>query len=426
MLYALYELNQAALAPLRETAKLSASGLASPMSPVGHTAFARNVAAMTDMFAQATRRRAKPQWRLDQTTVNGETVRVEPKPVMRLPFCRLLHFVRDPKGLEAARPGASADPKVLIVAPMSGHYATLLRGTVAAMLPDHDVYITDWTNARDVPVAFGRFDLDDYVDYLQRFIRHIGGRPNVMGVCQPGPAVLMAASIMAEDEDPNRPSSIIVMGSPIDARKSPTAPNVLAAEREIDWFQENLIQMVPPPYPGWLRQVYPGFIQLQSFIAMNVDRHVDAHWRYFEHLVEGDKDSADKHEEFYDEYLAVMDLTAEFYIQTVHEVFQEYLLPRGEKTWRGRPVNPQAIRDIGVMTVEGEKDDISGIGQTQAAHDLCVNVPAHMQRDYIQQGVGHYGVFNGRRWREEIQPRIAEFIRSIGEGSARPKTKKAA
>ena len=285
------------------------------------------------------------------------------------------------------------------------------------MLPGHDVYITDWKNARNVPLSQGRFDLNDYVDYLIEFLRVIGPGTHGVAVCQPGPALLAAAAIMAEDMDPCRPASITIMGSPIDARRSPTVPNLLAQERKFEWFERNMIYTTPAPYTGVMRRVYPGFVQLYSFLSMNHDRHLNAHYDYFHHLVEGDGDSADKHRNFYDEYLSVLDLTEEFYLQTIREVFQEFSLPEGNFMHRGRRVRPEAITDIALMTVEGENDDISGIGQTQAAHDLCGNIPSEMKFDYIQPGVGHYGVFNGSRWRTEIQPRLAKFI--IEHDSAR-------
>ena len=273
------------------------------------------------------------------------------------------------------------------------------------------MFVTDWSNARDVPMAEGRFDLDDYIDHIRTMLGVMGARAHVIGVCQPGPAVLAAAAMMAEDKDPGRPRSMTFMGSPIDARFSPTVTNRLAEERPFTWFQSNMIYTVPPPHPGVLRRVYPGFVQLASFMSMNMEKHQEAHRRYFDHLVAGDGDSADKHRVFYDEYLSVLDLTEEFYLQTVEKVFQKHLLPRGELYHRGRLVDPKAITDIALMTVEGELDDISGVGQTQAAHGLCPNIPDDQKELYIQPGVGHYGVFNGRRFKEEIFPRVAAFIR---------------
>jgi len=305
---------------------------------------------------------------------------------------------------------------VLIVAPLSGHYATLLRGTVQAFLQDHEVFITDWSNARDVPLSEGRFDFHDYVDHVRRMLQVLGPRPHVVAVCQPGPAVLAAASLMSEDSDESRPATMTIMGSPIDARMSPTVTNKLAEERPFAWFESNMIYSVPGPYPGVGRRVYPGFVQLASFMSMNLDKHQDAHLRYLQHMMAGDGDSADKHLEFYDEYLSVLDLTEEFYLQTVDVVFQRYLLPKGELVHRGRLVRPDLITDIGLLTVEGENDDISGIGQTQAAHGLCSGLPDELKEDYVQPHVGHYGVFNGRRFREEIYPRVRAFIRKAEAG----------
>ena len=336
-------------------------------------------------------------------------MRVNTHTVWSSPWVNLVHFSRESADLRKAG-RRTLDPAVLIVAPLSGHYATLLRGTVEAFLPDHDVYITDWVNARQVSVLEGRFDFHDYVDHIQDMLRVLGPRPHVVAVCQPGPPVLAAATRMAEDEDPSRPASMTFMGSPIDARLSPTAPNKLAEERPFAWFKSNMIYTVPPPHPGVGRRVYPGFVQLYSFMSMNAQRHQDAHKADFEHLVLGDGDQAAKHLEFYDEYLSVLDLTEEFYLQTIDIVFQQHLLPRGLLTHRGREIRPAVVKDIALMTVEGELDDISGVGQTQAAHVLCTEIPDDKRMLYVQPGVGHYGVFNGRRFREEIYPRVRSFI----------------
>lgn len=411
MLYSAYEFAYAAVAPARMAAGLGARFWRSPLNPTADTWAARSTAAALDVFENMMRRYPKPEWGIDRTTIDGVDVPVTIETVDKKDFCTLLHFKRDKAALKKARGSEKPDPRVLIVAPMSGHFATLLRGTVGAMLPDHEVYITDWTDARDVPVARGRFDLNDFIDYLIDFMRTVGPGAHAMAVCQPGPALLAAASVMAERGDSARPASMILMGSPIDSRRSPTVPNVLSQERPYAWFERNMIYTVPPPYAGAMRRVYPGFVQLYSFLAMNSDRHLNAHYDYFQHLVEGDGDSADKHRAFYDEYLSVMDMTEEFYLQTIAEIFQKHSLPEGRFMHRGRRVKPEAVTDIALMTVEGENDDISGIGQTQAAHDLCVNIPADMQLDYVQPKVGHYGVFNGSRWRDEIQPKIAEFIR---------------
>jgi poly(3-hydroxybutyrate) depolymerase len=294
---------------------------------------------------------------------------------------------------------------------MSGHYASLLRGTVEAMLPAHDVYITDWSDARHVPIIEGRFDLNDYIDTLLRIMREVLPKAHVVAVCQPGPAALAATALLCEMNDPAAPLTLTIMGSPIDARESPTEPNHVAMAHPLEWFKKRAISSVPFPYPGAFREVYPGFLQLHSFISMNRARHVEAHTDYFDDLVKGDGESAAKHREFYDEYLAVMDLTAEFYLQTIDVVFQRHLLPKGEFEHRGQLVRLGAIRNTGVLTVEGEHDDISGIGQTQAVHDLLTGLPAAMRADHVQPGVGHYGVFNGSRFRKEIQPRMAEFMR---------------
>jgi poly(3-hydroxybutyrate) depolymerase len=409
MLYTAYELGYAAFAPARVAAGLGARFWRSPLNPIADSWLARTSAAALDVFENMTRRYPKPEWGISETTVNGRPAPVTIEVAVRKDFGNLLHFRRDESALAAA--GAGDDPKMLIIAPMSGHYATLLRGTVEAMLPAHDVYITDWADARQVPITAGRFDLNDYIDYVMDFLRALGERPHAMAVCQPGPALLAATAIMAEDEDPSRPATITIMGSPIDARRSPTVPNLLAQQRPYEWFERNMIHTVPAPYAGMLRRVYPGFIQLYSFLSMNSDRHLNAHYDYFNHLVEGDGESAEKHRNFYDEYLSVLDITEEFYLQTIREVFQEHSLAEGKFIHRGRRVKPEAITDTALLTIEGERDDISGVGQTQAAHDLCVSLPDRMKEDYVQAHVGHYGVFNGSRWRNEIQPKIQAFAR---------------
>ncbi|MEM6415032.1 MAG: polyhydroxyalkanoate depolymerase [Pseudomonadota bacterium] len=410
MLYSAHELGLSLFAPARVAAGVGAQFWRSPLNPLADSWLARTSAAALDVFEHATRRYPKPKWNIASTHINGIDVPITIETAKKDDFCTLLHFKRDPERLSTAQSGGAPDPKVLIIAPLSGHYATLLRGTVEAMLPEHDVYVTDWANARMVPVACGRFDLNTFIDYLIDYVRVIGGC-HAIAVCQPGPALLAAASVMAEDEDPMRPLSITIMGSPIDTRRSPTAPNVLAQERPFHWFERNMIYTTPSPYPGMMRRVYPGFVQLYSFLAMNSDRHATAHYEYFLNLVKDDGDNAEKHRAFYDEYLSVIDLTEEFYLQTIKDVFQEHSLPDGKFVHNGRLVRPSAITDTALMTVEGEKDDISGIGQTQAAHDLCVNIPSDMQLDYIQPAVGHYGVFNGSRWRSEIQPKVRDFIR---------------
>ena len=409
MLYALHEASFYASTPLRLAARAARDFWGSPLNPAAESDLGRRLHAGADLFSNVTRRYGKPDWRIDSIKVGQVDVRVRPTVVWESPWARLIQFDRDMSDMRRAGK-FSLDPAVLIVAPLSGHYATLLRGTVEAFLPDHAVFVVDWINAREVSVLQGRFDFHDYIDHIRQMLTALGPRPNVVAVCQPGPPVLAAAALMAEDNDPSRPASMTFMGSPIDARLSPTVTNNLAEEKPFAWFQSNMIYTVPPPYPGMGRRVYPGFVQLASFMSMNKAKHQEAHQRYFQDLVKGDGDSADKHLEFYDEYLSVLDLTEEFYLQTIDIVFQNHLLPKGELTHRGRLVNPTAITDIGLMTVEGENDDISGIGQTQAAHALCSSLPDSMKEDYVQPNVGHYGVFNGRRFREEIYPRVRDFI----------------
>lgn len=414
MLYSFVELTRAAMQPWRAAANATRRGLRSPLNPAGDTLAGRATAAAADLFESLTRYYGKPEWNISPFDLDGNPVDTEIETVWERPFCQLQHFKRDRAALARAR-GVKAseikDPKVLFVAPMSGHHATLLRGTVEAFLPDSEVYITDWTDARHVPVHEGRFDLDDYVEYVREMITALGEDVHVVAVCQPGPPTLAAIALMAEDGDAARPASMTFMGSPIDARKSPTVPNKLAEERPFEWFRDNLIQTVPAVYPGGMRRVYPGFLQLTGFINMNYDRHVDAHWRFFNQMIDGDGDSADRHRDFYDEYLSVMDLTEEFYLQTISDVFQEHKLALGTMMVRERAVRPEAITDVALLTVEGENDDISGIGQTQAAHTLCSSLPDTLREDYVQPGVGHYGVFNGRRFREEIAPKMKAFMR---------------
>ena len=410
MLYALHEASFYASTPLRLAARAARDFWGSPLNPASESDLGRRIHAGADLFSNVTRRYGKPDWRIDTIKVGQVDVRVRPTVVWESPWARLIQFDRDMSDMRRAGK-FSLDPAVLIVAPLSGHYATLLRGTVEAFLPDHAVFIVDWVNAREVSVLEGRFDFHDYIDHIRQMLAVLGPRPNVVAVCQPGPPVLAAAALMAEDNDPSRPASMTFMGSPIDARLSPTVTNTLAEEKPFAWFQSNMIYTVPPPYPGMGRRVYPGFVQLASFMSMNKAKHQEAHQRYFQDLVKGDGDSADKHLEFYDEYLSVLDLTEEFYLQTIDIVFQQHLLPKGELVHRGRRVKPEAITDIGLMTVEGENDDISGVGQTQAAHTLCSGLSDDQKEDYVQPNVGHYGVFNGRRFREEIYPRVRDFIR---------------
>ncbi|TIS95006.1 MAG: polyhydroxyalkanoate depolymerase [Mesorhizobium sp.] len=408
MFYQLYELNHAALQPARLYADAVRMLYTNPLNPLSHTSWGRSVAATAELFERTTRRYSKPQFGLTKTVVDWKSVEVTEKTVWSRPFCNLLRFER------AVPAGRRPDPKLLIVAPMSGHYATLLRGTVEAMLPHADVHITDWVDARMVPLSEGSFDLDDYIDYIVDMLHALGPDTHVMAVCQPSVPVLAAVALMETRGDPFVPSTMTLMGGPIDTRRNPTAVNLLAEEKGIDWFRDNVVMQAPWPVPGFGREVYPGFLQLSGFMSMNLDRHIIAHKDFFMHLVKHDGDNAEKHRDFYDEYMAVMDLTAEFYLQTVDTVFVRHALPKGEMTHRGVAIDPSAIRNVALFTVEGENDDISGLGQTQAAHDLCVNIPADRHAHYMQPAVGHYGVFNGSRFRSEIVPRIVDFITSYG------------
>ena len=409
-LYWLYEMGQAALDPARAFADASRLFYRNPANPISHTTFGKSMAASMELFERVTRRYGRPEWLIDSTTVGAERIPVHINTVWERPFCKLLHFER-----AFERAPRRPQPKLLIVAPMSGHYATLLRGTVEAFLPTHEVYITDWADARMVPLAEGRFDLDDYIDYVIEMLRFLGTNMHVMAVCQPAVPVLAAVSVMEAERDPFAPISMTLMGGPIDTRRNPTAVNNLAQERGIDWFRNHVITKVPFPHPGVMRDVYPGFLQLNGFISMNLDRHVDAHKALFANLVKGDGDQVDKHRDFYDEYLAVMDLAAEYYLQTVETVFIRHALPKGEMTHRGVLVDPSKVTRVALMTVEGEKDDISGLGQTEATHGLCSSIPDHRRVHYVQPGVGHYGVFNGSRFKSEIVPRINDFMLSAAD-----------
>jgi poly(3-hydroxybutyrate) depolymerase len=411
-LYWLYEMGHAALNPARAAADATRLLFRNPLNPLYSTSFGKSVVAAAELFERSTRRYGRPDWRISSTLVGAERVPVHLTSVWERPFCRLIRFER-----AFEHPPRRPQPRLLLVAPLSGHYATLLRGTVEAFLPNHDVYITEWSDARTVPVSEGTFDLDDYIDYVISMLHALGGDTHVVAVCQPAVPVLAAAALMEADDDPYMPVTMTLMGGPIDTRVNPTAVNLLAQKRGINWFRHNVISKVPFPNPGFMRDVYPGFLQLHGFISMNLDRHIEAHRNLFLNLVKGDGDSAHKHKEFYDEYLAVMDLAAEYYLQTVDTVFVRHALPKGEMMHRARPIDPGQIRRVALFTVEGEHDDISGVGQTEAAHGLCLNLPAERQAHWLQPGVGHYGVFNGSRFRSEIAPRIADFILSMSHGT---------
>jgi poly(3-hydroxybutyrate) depolymerase len=406
MLYQYYELQRAGLEPMRLLASGALSMLDMPGNPLRPTALGRYAAAALNSFEHNTQFFGKPAFGHHTTTIDGAPVAVTEEVVHRSVWCDLLHFRR-----ATARPN---DPTLLIVAPLSGHFATLLRGTVEAFLPDHDVYITDWTNARDVPVAASDFDLDDYIDTVIAHVHLLGPKTHVLAVCQPAVPVLAATALMNAAEDPLAPATMTLIGGPIDTREAPTEVNGFAKRHSLEWFASNVIHRVPLGNIGFMRRVYPGFLQLAGFMAMNLDRHMEAHWQMFQHLVDGDGESLDSKRAFYKEYKAVMDMPADYYLQTISAVFQDHLLPRGLLMSHDRPVDCAAITRTALLTIEGERDDISGIGQTRAAHPLCRNLPDRMKQHYEQPGVGHYGLFNGSRFRGEIAPRIKRFIAAHG------------
>lgn len=410
--YFWYDAAHMMLAPARAASDMTKLMLSNPANPLSYTPVARSMSAACEMFERSTRRYEKPAFGLDTTLIEGERVAVTEEIIWRKPFCQVIAFKR------GATATPKKHPKLLIVAPMSGHHATLLRGTVEAFLPNHEVMITDWLDASMVPVSEGVFDLDTYIDYLEDMYRDLGPDLHVLGVCQPSVPALAAVALMEAANDPAVPRSLTMMGGPVDTRRSPTAVNLLAEERGVAWFRENCIKVVPLGHPGVSREVYPGFLQLTGFMAMNLDRHVTAHRDMFNHLVSGDGDAAEKHREFYDEYMAVMDLTAEYYLQTVEKVFVTHALPKGEMMHRDLPVDLLAIRRCAIMAVEGERDDISGVGQTLAALELTPNLSSDKKAYHLQMGVGHYGVFNGSRFRAEIAPRISDFILTQGAKAA--------
>lgn len=412
MLYQLHELQHALMTPVRIQAELTRSVFQNPFNPLSYTALGRTIGASAEMTARMTRRFGRPEFGLMETKIAGKTVEIEENVVAEKPFCSLLNFKRKTN---------RNDPKILLVAPMSGHYATLLRGTVEALLPHHDVYVTDWEDARQVPMSAGGFNFDDYVTYLREFMSLLGPETHIIAVCQPAVPVLAAVSLMASENDPNQPLSMTLMGGPIDTRVSKTEVTELAETRPLKWFESTVLYNVPLYYPGANRRVYPGFLQLSGFMSMNLDTHVGSHLKFFHHLVSGDGESSEKHRKFYNEYMSVMDIPAEFYLGTVAEVFQKHSLPRGKMKWRDPysnklvDVRPQDIQHTALLTIEGELDDISARGQTTAAHELCYSLPQRKQFHHFQLACGHYGIFNGRRWREQIMPRIRNFIRSFDE-----------
>jgi poly(3-hydroxybutyrate) depolymerase len=401
MLYDAYEMQRSLLAGASTLANIGAGWMQNPANPFSYSHMGPIVASALDVFAHASATRGKPEFGLATTMVKGKTVPVAEEIVLQKPFGALKRFRRE---------GIEGGPRLLIVAPMSGHYATLLRGTVERMLPGHDVYITDWQDAKLVPMSAGRFDLDDYVDYLIEFLEHIGPGAHMLAVCQPSVPAYAAAAVMSADDHPARPRTLTMMGGPIDTREAPTAVNTLATKRPHSWFQQNVIATVPYHYPGSGRKVYPGFLQLAGFMTMNLGSHLTSHWEMFKHLVEGDGNSADATKDFYEEYRSVCDMTEEFYLQTIDVVFQRHQLPKGEMTHRGRRVDPAAIKDVAILAIEGERDDISGLGQTQAALKISTSLPEKMKLYHMAEGVGHYGIFNGSKWRTRIAPVVEKWI----------------
>jgi poly(3-hydroxybutyrate) depolymerase len=408
MLYQIHEMNRTLLSPLVQWAEASAKLFSNPVSPLAHTPFAQRLAAGYELIYRLGKEYEKPQFGINSTVINDQTVSVFEEVAELKPFCRLLHFKKD---LSAKEFSALKQPTVLLVAPLSGHHSTLLRDTVCALLPDHDVYITDWTDARMVPVSEGPFHLHDYIYYVQDFIRKLGPDVHVISVCQPTVPVLAAISLMATDKDPKLPKTMTMMGGPIDPRKSPTEVNDLATKKPFSWFENTVIYSVPPTYPGFGRRVYPGFLQHAGFVAMNPRRHAQSHWDFYMHLRKGDNESAEEHRKFYDEYNAVLDMPAEYYLETIKEIFQEFRLAKGIWEIEGKPVRPQDIKTVALFTIEGELDDISGSGQTEAAQDLCSSIPKSKKQHFTAPKCGHYGIFSGRRWREIICPKIGEFIK---------------
>ncbi|MDD0841038.1 polyhydroxyalkanoate depolymerase [Curvibacter sp. HBC61] len=401
MLYQAYQLQSDLTSPLRLLAQHLGSALLLPGTE--RTAL-RQLAAASEVFSRLRLTHSRPAYGITEVLIDGEAVPVTEEVALTLPFGTLLHFAKP------RLPGQAALPVVLLAAPLSGHFATLLRETTRTLLQDHDVYITDWHNARDVALHEGAFGLDDYIDYLMRFLRHLGEGSHLVAVCQPCVAALAATALLAEDKDPAQPRSLTLMAGPVDCRVNPTEVNRLAISQPIEWFEKNLISHVPWPHRGFMRRVYPGFVQLSAFISMNPDRHQQSFKNMYQHLVDGEFEQAETLKTFYDEYLAVNDLPAEFYLETVEKVFQTYDLPLGKLTFQGRTVDPAAIRRTALLTIEGERDDICSVGQTVAAQDLCRNVRPYLKNHHVQTGVGHYGVFSGRKWNQQIYPRVRDSI----------------
>jgi poly(3-hydroxybutyrate) depolymerase len=401
MLYDAYEFQRTMMSAASAWANLGAQWLQNPMNPMSYSNMAPMMASGLDVFAHASASRGKPDFGFTHVEIDGKNVPVTEEILLRKPFGQLKRF---------RRRGVLNQPKLLVVAPMSGHYATLLRGTVERLMISHDVYITDWRDAKMVPLSEGNFDLDDYIDYIIEFLEKLGPNTHMLAVCQPSVPAYAAAAVMAANKHPCRPRTLTMMGGPVDTRKAPTAVNTVATQRPLAWFEQNVIHTVPVYYPGAGRKVYPGFLQLTGFMAMNLGNHLVSHWSMFKHLVEGDEEGADSTKAFYDEYRSVCDMSSDFYLQTIDQVFQRHLLPKGEFMHRGKLVDPAAIEDIGLLAIEGERDDISGIGQTKAALTLATALPAAEKKYLLAERVGHYGIFNGRRWREQIAPVVDQWI----------------
>jgi poly(3-hydroxybutyrate) depolymerase len=400
MLYQLYDWQRTALEPWRLFAQAANELYGHPDSPLSYLPGSRNVAAAFDLMSRLTRRYERPEFGITSVVSEGREYVVREVYDVEKPFCRLLHF---------EKVGGPAQPKVVVFAPLSGHFATLVRDTVRTLLADHDVWVTDWIDAKEIPIAVGPFRFDDYVEYVRDFLKFLGPEAHSISVCQPTVPVLAAVSLMAQRGE-ETPATLTMMGGPIDTRRSPTAVNTFAKHRPLSWFEAKVIQRVPMRYPGFMRRVYPGFLQFAGFVAMNPGRHMESHVQYYQHLVEGDGESAEAHRRFYDEYNAVMDLPAEYYLETVERVFHKHLLPHGQLVVAGERVRPEAIKRSALFTIEGELDDISGNGQTEAAHGLAKGIPAKNKQHFEAKGVGHYGIFSGRKYREDIYPRIREFI----------------
>jgi len=408
MLYQFHEFNRSLLHPLVQWADAGSRLFTDPISPLAHTPFAQRIAAGYELMYRLGKQYEKPEFEINSALIKGKQVGIVEEIAVTRPFCRLLHFKKDLSNKEFS---ALKQPTVLLVAPLSGHHSTLLRDTVQGLLSEHDVYITDWTDARMVPASDGAFHLHDYIYYVQDFIRQLGPDLHVISVCQPTVPVLAAIALMASAKDSHLPKSMTMMGGPIDPRKSPTDVNNLATEKPFSWFENTVIYSVPSNYPGFGRKVYPGFLQHAGFVAMNPSRHAQSHWDFYMHLREGDNESADSHRKFYNEYNAVLDMPAEYYLDTIKTVFQDFALPKGTWEVEGKLVRPQDIKSVALLTIEGELDDISGSGQTQAAHDLCSSIPKAKKQHFTAEKCGHYGIFSGRRWREVICPTITTFIK---------------